>query len=46
MTTNVVRIGNDKVELHTLRLRLRGANTEDHHYLYNAFKDPEVMKYW
>lgn len=46
MTANTVRCESGKVELHTSRLRLRAATTEDAHPLYNAFKDPEVMKYW
>jgi hypothetical protein len=46
MTPNIVRVGNDKVELHTSRLRLRGATTNDPEYLYHAFSDAEVMKYW
>jgi RimJ/RimL family protein N-acetyltransferase len=46
MSATVVRVENEKVELHTSRLRLRGATTHDPEHLYNAFTDPEVMRYW
>ena len=38
--------GNRKVELHTSRMKLRGATTADAEHLFNAFSDPEVMRYW
>ena len=46
MTANIMRVGNDKMELHTSRLRLRGATTNDAADLYRAFSDAEAMKYW
>jgi hypothetical protein len=46
MAAKLVEKENGKVELHTSRLRLRGATTEDPKFLNNAFSDPEVMRYW
>ena len=46
MAANVIDVQDDKVELHTKRLRLRGALQTDAEYLHEAFKDPEVMRYW
>lgn len=41
---NRVEAGN--VEISTPRLLLRGAKAGDGDGLHEAFRDPEVMKYW
>ena len=41
-----VKVSADGVELHTDRLRLRGALPEDAETLHKAFSDAEVMRYW
>ena len=46
MGANVVDVGNGQVELHTTRLRLRGAVQGDVEPLNKAFTDSEVMRYW
>ena len=46
MCVDVVNVEDSKVELHTLRLRLRGAVEGDAAQLSEAFADPEVMRYW
>ena len=37
---------NGKIVLKTPRLLLRAARPEDAVALYEAFSDPEVMRYW
>ena len=46
MDADVVSLEGGKVEIHTTRLQLRGAVSDDAGYLNNAFADPVVMRYW
>lgn len=46
MAAKVVEVEDGEVELHTKRLRLRGAIQSDAEHLHEAFKDAEVMRYW
>jgi RimJ/RimL family protein N-acetyltransferase len=42
----VTHLEDGRVEISTPRLLLRGAREDDVAGLYEAFSDPEVMRYW
>ena len=46
MAAKVTTTDGGQVELHTERLKLRGAIPGDVEYLNEPFTDPEVMRYW
>lgn len=46
MSENVSFVEDNKVEISTKRLLLRGASDTDSGGLYGAFSDSEVMRYW
>ena len=46
MATGIKQLDNDKVEIETSRLQLRGAVDGDEEALNEAFSNVEVMRYW
>ena len=46
MISGISQLDNGKVEISTTRLLIRGARHGDGVALYEAFRDPEVMRYW